>query len=184
MAAFIFLQQCAPFQSNLLSIRRVVGQIFSGGNHIGIVLVVECNMMYVTRKAHFNAAHRLHNASKDDAWNRRTFGPCNNPNWHGHNYVIEVTVRGEIDPETGYVIDLGLLKKIMEEEVLEPCDHKNLNLDVPFLTGVIPSAENLARIFFDRIKERVAKTAFKGELFSVKLFETERNVAEFRLNPA
>ncbi len=73
-------------------------------------------MMYVTRKAHFNAAHRLHNPAKDEGWNRRTFGPCNNPNWHGHNYELEVTVRGEIDPDTGYVIDLGLLKQIWKRK--------------------------------------------------------------------
>lgn len=145
--------------------------------------VVSCSMMYVTRKAHFNAAHRLHNPEKSAEWNKTMFGPCNHENWHGHNYELEVTVRGDINPETGYVIDLGALKRIIEEEILMPCDHRNLNLDVPFLSGIIPSAENLARIFFGRLQERVKDAAFQGELFSIKLFETERNIAEFRIHP-
>jgi 6-pyruvoyltetrahydropterin/6-carboxytetrahydropterin synthase len=98
-------------------------------------------MMLVTREIYFNAAHRLHNPAKSDEWNRQMYGLCNSPNWHGHNYRIEVTVRGEVDPETGYVVDLGVLKRVVEEEIVAHCDHKNLNLDVPFLTGVIPSTE-------------------------------------------
>ncbi len=137
-------------------------------------------MIYVTRKAHFNASHRLHNPEKSDEWNRQTFGKCNNPNWHGHNYVIEVTVAGTPDPDTGYVIDLGALKQIISEHILEPCDHKNLNLEVPYLRGVIPSAENLCKIFFEQIEADVNRTVSQGSrLYSVKLFETERNVAEY-----
>ncbi len=99
-------------------------------------------LVYVTRKAHFNAAHRLHNPEKSDEWNRNMFGKCNNPNWHGHNYILEVTVVGEPDPVTGYVIDLGELKKIMEERVIDKVDHANLNLDVDFMQGIMPSTEN------------------------------------------
>lgn len=137
-------------------------------------------MIYVTRKAHFNASHRLHNPDKPDEWNRRTFGKCNNPNWHGHNYVIEVTVAGNPDPDTGYVIDLGSLKKIIRDSIIDPCDHKNLNMEVPYLKGVIPSTENLCKIFFEQMEADVRKSASKGSrLYSVKLYETERNFAEY-----
>lgn len=137
-------------------------------------------MVYVTRKAHFNAAHRLNNPSKSEEWNAQTFGKCNYPNWHGHNYVIEVTVAGKPDPDTGYVIDLGKLKKVMEDKILEPCDHRNLNMDVPFLKGVIPTSENLVIAFYDELKEAVEDIAAEGsKLYSVKLFETERNIAEY-----
>lgn len=142
-------------------------------------------MIYVTRKSHFNASHRLHNPDKSDEWNKKTFGKCNNPNWHGHNYVIEVTVAGEPDPETGYVIDLGKLKKIIKDKVLDPCDHKNLNLEVPFLNGIIPTSENLVRAFFEELKEDVNHAAAgSSRLYSVKLFETERNIAEYCPNRA
>ncbi|MBP3192233.1 6-carboxytetrahydropterin synthase [Natronogracilivirgula saccharolytica] len=137
-------------------------------------------MIYVTRKEHFTAAHRLHNPEKSDEWNRETFGPCNHPNWHGHNYVIEVTVAGEPDPDTGYVVDLGKLKHTIHNRVLNKCDHKNLNLDVDFLKGVIPSAENLARCFFFELKEDVNEITYDGQLYAVRLYETERNIAEYR----
>lgn len=137
-------------------------------------------MIYVTRKAHFNASHRLHNPGKSDEWNRRTFGKCNNPNWHGHNYIIEVTVAGSPDPDTGYVIDLGALKRIIKEHIIDPCDHKNLNLEVPYLKNVIPSTENLCKVFFEQMEDDVRKAASKGSgLYSVKLYETERNFAEY-----
>ena len=137
-------------------------------------------MIYVTRKEHFNAAHRLHNPEKSDDWNRQVFGKCNNPMWHGHNYVIEVTVAGEPDPDTGYVIDLGRLKSIIREKILDPCDHKNLNEEVPFLNGMIPSTENLVRAFFNELEENVNKSAAgNSKLYAVKLFETERNFAEY-----
>lgn len=137
-------------------------------------------MIFVTRKAHFNAAHRLHNSDKSDDWNRDTFGKCNNPNWHGHNYQIEVTVAGEPNPETGYVIDLGKLKSIIRNRILEPCDHKNLNVEVSFLENVIPTTENLVQAFFEQLEEDVNKTAYgDSKLYSVKLYETERNIAEY-----
>lgn len=142
-------------------------------------------MVYVTRKAHFNAAHRLHNPDKSEEWNREVFGKCNNPNWHGHNYVIEVTVVGQPDPETGYVIDLGKLKEIISQKIIEPCDHKNLNLEVPFLEGIIPSSENLVKVFYEQIEKDVKNASSdNARLYSVKLYETERNIAEYCPNRA
>ena len=132
--------------------------------------------VYITRKAHFNAAHRLHNPEKSDVWNEETYGKCNYPNWHGHNYHIEVTVAGDPHPETGYVMDLGKLKNIMHEAVIEPCDHRNLNLDVDFLKGIIPSAENLVIAFWNQLLPRITD----ARLVSVRLWETERTVAEYR----
>lgn len=137
-------------------------------------------MVFVTRKTHFNAAHRLHNPAKSDEWNRKTFGKCNHPNWHGHNYVMEVTVAGKPDPETGFIIDLSNLKNIIEEKIIEPCDHRNLNLDVSFLDGIIPSTENLVKAFFEELKHNVEKVSSEGSvLYSVKLYETDRNSAEY-----
>ena len=132
--------------------------------------------VYVTRKVHFNAAHRLHNPARSDAWNRETFGKCNNPNWHGHNYVLEVTVAGEPDPDTGYVIDLGVLKGIVEEKIVDKVDHKNLNLEVDFLEGVLPSTENFVVAIWNELNEALSS----GRLHAVRLYETERNVAEYR----
>lgn len=132
-------------------------------------------IVHVTRRSHFNAAHRLHNPEKSDAWNHTTFGKCNSPNWHGHNYELEITVRGEPDPDTGYVIDLGKLARIVEERIIAPCDHRNLNLDVDFLKGVLPSSENLVVAFWNRLDGHLPS----GELHCVKLYETDRNVAEY-----
>jgi 6-pyruvoyltetrahydropterin/6-carboxytetrahydropterin synthase len=132
--------------------------------------------VFVTRQVHFNAAHRLYNRSRSKRWNEATFGPCANPNGHGHNYVLEVTVRGRPDPATGYVLDLCELKRVLEEAVVGPCDHRNLNRDVPFLRGVIPTTENLAIAFWGRISPRVRS----GILDCVRLYETPRNFAEYR----
>lgn len=132
--------------------------------------------VYVTRRTHFNAAHRLHNPERSDEWNRETFGKCNSPNWHGHNYVLDVTVAGEPDPDTGYVIDLADLKRIVTERIIEPCDHRNLNLDVPFLQGILPSAENMAIAFWKQLEPYITS----GRLYSIRLQETERNVVDYR----
>lgn len=137
-------------------------------------------MHYVTRKEHFSAAHRIHNPQKGELWNREVFGKCNHPNWHGHNYVLEVTVAGEPDPETGYVVDLGKLKQVIHEKIIQKCDHKNLNTDVDFLEGVIPSSENLAKSFFYELKKEIETITSTGYLYSVKLYETEHNRAEFK----
>ena len=131
--------------------------------------------VYVTRKVHFNAAHRLHNPEKSDEWNREMFGPCNHPNWHGHNYVLKVTVAGEPDPETGYVIDLGNLKKVLNENVVDKVDHRNLNLDVDFMEGIIPSTENFAVAIWNELEGELPS----GELHCVRLYETPRNYVEY-----
>lgn len=138
-------------------------------------------MVLLRRKAHFNAAHRLHNPGKSDRWNREMYGKCGGQNWHGHNYKIEVSVAGTPDEESGYIIDLFALKDVINEEVVDKCDHKNLNLDVGFLEGVIPTTENLVKIFYNRLKEPVAEAAVSSSafLYSVKLEETERNSAVY-----
>lgn len=133
-------------------------------------------VVHVTRRVHFNAAHRLHNPAKSEEWNAATFGRCNNPNWHGHNYELEVTVSGEPDPVTGYVIDLAVLKQILQERVLDVVDHANLNLDVPFLKGILPSTENVAVAIWDRLVDSIPA----GTLTCVRLFETPRNFVEYR----
>jgi len=139
-------------------------------------------VIHVTRKTHFNAAHRLHNPQKSDSWNRDTFGKCNHPNWHGHNYVMEVTVAGEPDPDTGYIIDLGVLQDLIDLYVIQPCDHKNLNLDVDFLKGIIPTSENLVKAFYNQLREPVENACAAGaKLVSIRLYETERNIAEYRI---
>ena len=107
--------------------------------------------MIVTARLTFSAAHRLHNPARDADWNRQTYDKCDNPAGHGHNYAIQVTVRGRIDPVTGMVIDLKKLKDIVRDRVIHRVDHTNLNSDVDFLRGVIPTAENLARAFWQQI---------------------------------
>lgn len=129
----------------------------------------------VTRAVHFNAAHRLHNPARSARWNREVFGLCNSPNWHGHNYALEVSVAGEPDPETGYVTDLRWLRALLQREIVEKCDHRNLNLDVDFLRGVIPSTENLVVAFWRQLEPHIKH----GRLHCVRLHETERNCAAY-----
>lgn len=130
----------------------------------------------ITRQVHFNSAHRLYNPAKTPAWNRRQYGLCTNPHWHGHNYVLEVTVRGEPDPVTGYIMDLGELKRILHRAVVDKCDHRNLNDEVDFLRGIIPSTENLVIAFWREIEPHIRPPA---RLHTVRLYETPRNYAEF-----
>ncbi len=132
--------------------------------------------MIVTAKLTFSAAHRLNNPKYDAEWNRRTYEKCDNPGGHGHNYLLEVSVDGKIDPETGMVIDLKRLKDIMRERVIDRVDHKNLNTDVDFLRGVIPTAENLARAFW----RELAPAIHDGELCEIVLHETDRNSVRYR----
>ena len=129
----------------------------------------------VARRVHFNAAHRLHNPGQSDAWNRDTFGKCNLPNYHGHNYELDITVEGEVDPSNGYVLDLGLLRDIAEEAVLKDLDHRNLNTDVPCLRGVIPSTENLVVSIWERLVNQIPN----GRLARLVLWETPRNYVEY-----
>ncbi len=132
--------------------------------------------MIVTARLTFSAAHRLHNPKYDAEWNRRTYDKCDNPGGHGHNYVMQVSVKGTIDPETGMVIDLKRLKEIMHERVIDRVDHTNLNEDVDFLRGTIPTAENLARSFW----QQLAPAIDHGELFEISLQETEKNSVVYR----
>ena len=137
--------------------------------------------VFVTRQVHFNSAHRLYNPAKSARWNLEKYGHCANPSMHGHNYVLEVTVAGEPDPETGYIIELGALKALLEERIMKPCDHRNLNTEVAFLRDIIPSTENLVIAFWNEIEPHLPA----GRLHCVKLYETPRNFAEYRgPNPA
>lgn len=134
-------------------------------------------MIYITRKERFNAAHKLYREEWSDQQNLEIFGKCSNPNWHGHNYELFVTVKGEINPETGFVIDLKELKRIITIYVTDVLDHKNINLDVEFMKGKMASTEVLAVTIFDVLKPHI-----NGEgaiLHSVKLFETENNFVEY-----
>jgi 6-pyruvoyltetrahydropterin/6-carboxytetrahydropterin synthase len=129
----------------------------------------------VTRKVHFNAAHRVHNPKFSEEWNRKTFGACNNPNYHGHNYELELTVEGEIDPETGYVLDLNRLKQLAEERLLHRLDHKNLNLDVDWFQTLIPTSENVALVCW-----RELRAALPEHLtLRLRLWETPRNYVDY-----
>lgn len=129
----------------------------------------------VTRKAHFNAAHRLFNPNWSDEKNREVFGKCSLPNYHGHNYVVEASVTGPVDQDTGFVIDLAELKQVIKEEVEEPFDHKNLNLDTQEFKDLIPTAENIAVVIWNKLNERL-KDRFT---LHIKLYETERNIVEY-----
>jgi 6-pyruvoyltetrahydropterin/6-carboxytetrahydropterin synthase len=133
-------------------------------------------IVYVTRRAHFSAAHRLFHPKFSDQENRETFGGCSNPNGHGHNYELEVTVAGHPDPVTGYVIDLKKLKSLIEEHILSHVDHKNLNVDVGFLAGINPTAENIAVACWHQLQPHITG----GTLYSVRLRETENNVIEYK----
>lgn len=129
----------------------------------------------VYRVEHFNAAHRLHHPGWDDQKNKEVFGKCNNPNYHGHNYNLEVAVIGEIDPETGYVFDLKKLSDLIANRVLDRFDHKNLNLDVEEFKNLNPTAENIVVVIHDLLRSEIDE---KYEL-KIKLYETERNYVEY-----
>jgi len=131
--------------------------------------------VFITRQVHFNSAHRLYNPTKSLAWNQKQYGLCTNPHWHGHNYVLEVTLKGQPDPVTGYIMDLAELKRIIHQAVVDKCDHRNLNDEVDFLRGIIPSSENLVIAFWQELAPRI----HHGRLHCVRLYETPRNFAEF-----
>ena len=135
------------------------------------------NTVFVTRREHFNAAHKLWNPKWDAETNAKVFGKCANPNWHGHNYTLFVTVKGEPDADTGYCIDLKFLSDLIEERVLSLLDHKNLNIDVDFLQGKLTSAENVAIAIWHRLADAVKNEQI--ELYCVKLYETENNIVEY-----
>ncbi|GAA4774620.1 MULTISPECIES: 6-pyruvoyl trahydropterin synthase family protein [Flavobacterium] len=130
----------------------------------------------VSRKAHFNAAHRLYRKDWSDEQNQKVFGKCNNPNFHGHNYELIVSVTGSINPETGYVIDIKDLSDIIFEEIEAKFDHKNLNLDVPEFENLNPTAENIVVVIWNKIRKRIAS---ENDL-EVTLYETPRNFVTFK----
>ncbi len=134
-------------------------------------------MVHLTRRERFSAAHRLFNPALSDEENERIYGPCSNPNWHGHNYVLWVTILGEVNPETGYVVDLKQLSKIIRDKVIGKLDHKNINTEVDFMKGQYISTENLAMGIWNELKNHVQELGV--ELFSVKLEETENNAVEY-----
>ena len=133
--------------------------------------------VYITRRETFNAAHKLWREEWSEEKNFEVFGRCSNQNWHGHNFTIYVTVKGIPNEETGFVINLKDLSEIIKEEVIEPLDHKNLNLDVPFLKGMLASTENIVIQIWDRIYGPIEKAG--GELVKIKLVETENNFVEY-----
>ena len=133
-------------------------------------------MVYITRRETFAAAHRLFNPKFSDEENEKIFGKCSNPNWHGHNYVLEVVVAGEPNPETGFVLNIAELKEIIKEYVLSKVDHKNLNIETEFMKGIIPSTEYVAIAIWKVLVDKIPS----GKLYSVKLSETENNFFEYR----
>ena len=134
-------------------------------------------MIYITRRERFNAAHKLYRQEWSDEQNQEIFEKCSNPNWHGHNYELYVTVKGEINPETGFVIDLKELKKIITVYVTNELDHRNINLDVDFMKGKMASTEVLAVTIFEVLKPHIENQG--ALLHSIKLYETENNFVEY-----
>ncbi len=133
-------------------------------------------MVYLTRKEHFCASHRLHNPTWSDEKNREVYGKCNNANGHGHNYEVEVTVAGVPPEESGMVIDLKKLSDIVNELIIDRVDHKHFNHDVDFMKGVIPTAENIAIAFWKILDKNIPG----GKLYSIKLYESDNNLVEYR----
>jgi 6-pyruvoyltetrahydropterin/6-carboxytetrahydropterin synthase len=133
-------------------------------------------MVYITRRETFAAAHRLFNPKFSDAENEKIFGKCSNPNWHGHNYVLEVVVAGNPNPETGFVLNIAELKEIIKQYVLSKVDHRNLNTETDFMQGIIPSTENLTIAIWKELVDKIPS----GKLYSIKLSETVNNFFEYR----
>ncbi len=129
----------------------------------------------ITRRMHFSAAHRVHNPALSDAENARLFGKCNNPHWHGHNYILDVSVRGPLDERTGYVVDLSRIKEITQQHVIDKVDHRNLNVEVDFLRDTIPTTENIVVACW-RVLEPALKPA---QLVKLVLWETVNNYVEY-----
>lgn len=136
-------------------------------------------MIYVSRKEHFNAAHKLYNLSWSKEKNVEVFGPCANENWHGHNFDLIVTVKGKPDPETGFVIDLKKLSTLIRNEVVDKLDHKNLNVDVDFMKGKLASCETLIMEIWKILDPRIERVSKYGQLHSLRLYETPRNYVEY-----
>jgi len=136
-------------------------------------------MIYVCRREHFNAAHKLYNPKWSEEKNKEVFGPCANQNWHGHNFELLVTVKGTPDPDTGFVIDLKKLSSLIRDEVIEKLDHKNLNMDVDFMQDKMASCENLAMEIWKILEPRIAPISKAAKLHCITLYETPRNYVEY-----
>ena len=136
-------------------------------------------MIYVSRQEHFNAAHKLYHPAWSKERNVEMFGPCANENWHGHNFDLIVTVKGEPDPDTGFVVDLKKLSSLIRQEVIEKLDHKNLNLDVDFMKDKMASTEILAMEIWKILEPKMAAITRYGKLYRVRLYETPRNFVEY-----
>ncbi|MCD0487129.1 6-carboxytetrahydropterin synthase [Pedobacter sp. MC2016-14] len=134
-------------------------------------------MIYITRRESFNAAHKLSRADWSEDKNAEVFGKCANPNWHGHNYQLYVTVKGEINPETGFLVDLKWLKVLINTHVVDKLDHRNLNLDVDFMEGKLASTENLAIAIWEILQPLIEESG--AYLHSIKIHETENNIIEY-----
>jgi len=135
-------------------------------------------MVYITRRFNFSASHRVYNPGLSDEENYKIYGKCSNPNGHGHNYVMDVTVNGEVDDATGFVMDLTELKEVVQESIIKKVDHKNLNVDVDFMKNTLPSTENIVRKFWEQIESKINNS--KRKLYSIKLQETLNNSVEYR----
>jgi 6-pyruvoyltetrahydropterin/6-carboxytetrahydropterin synthase len=144
-----------------------------------LILIIErlgvYKLVYVTKRIEFSASHRLFNPEFTDEENDQIYDKCNNYHGHGHNYILEVTISGEPDPKTGYLIDLKKLKKILMEELINKVDHKHLNFDVPFMKGIIPTVENIISSFWNILADKIPS----GKLYRLKLWETENSYAEY-----
>ena len=136
-------------------------------------------MIYVSRKEHFIAAHKLYNPNWSKEKNEEVFGPCANANWHGHNFDMIVTVKGKPDPETGFVVDLKQLSTLIRKEVIDKVDHKNLNVDVEFMQGKMASCEILVQEIWKILAPAIKTITQVGELHSIRLYETPRNYVEY-----
>lgn len=136
-------------------------------------------MLYISRKEHFNAAHKLYNSAWSKERNIEVFGPCANDHWHGHNFDLIVTVKGHPDPETGFVVDLKKLSKLIQQEVTDKLDHKNINLDVDFMKDKMASCENLIVEIWKILNRQLPTITKNGRLHSLRLYETPRNYVEY-----
>ncbi len=134
-------------------------------------------MIYITRRERFNAAHRLFKQEFSDEHNLEVFGKCSNPNWHGHNYTLFVTVKGDVNPDTGFLVNLKHLSALIDQRVIEKLDHRNINLEVDFMMGKLASTENLAIGIWNELSESI--TEMGASLHSIKLYETENNFVEY-----
>jgi 6-pyruvoyltetrahydropterin/6-carboxytetrahydropterin synthase len=134
-------------------------------------------MAFIIRREHFSAAHRLFLPELTDSENVEIFGKCSNPNWHGHNYILYVTIRGEVDPSTGLIIHLRHVSKLIDEKILQRVDHKNLNLEVDFLRGKVPTSENIAIGIWNELVQEIA--AMGARLHCIRLEQSENNIIEY-----